>query len=72
MDRLRLREITAKDLKALLAWINTDSQVPDGTWCKDFGSFKLYSSAKAEDRTPQMRTPIPAYPDSDLHLLHGL
>ena len=46
MDRLRLRKITAKDLRALLACINTDPQVPGGAWCKDFGSFKLAGEGK--------------------------
>lgn len=46
MDRLRVREITAQDLRALLAWINADPQVPEGGWCKDFGSFKLVGGGK--------------------------
>jgi hypothetical protein len=41
LDRVRLRAIDAKDLSALLAWINIDPELPSGTWCKDFGSFKL-------------------------------
>jgi hypothetical protein len=46
MDRLRVREITAQDLGALLSWINGDPQVPEGAWCKDFGSFKLVGEGK--------------------------
>ena len=41
LDRMRIREIDAKDVTALLAWINTDPDLPDGQWCKDFGTFKL-------------------------------
>jgi hypothetical protein len=41
LDRVRIREIDARDLTALLAWINTDPELPSGSWCKDFGTFKL-------------------------------
>jgi len=41
LDRLRTREIRAADVTALLAWINTDPELPEGNWCKDFGTFKL-------------------------------
>ena len=41
LDRVRAREIGAGDLTALLAWINTNPEVPAGDWCRDFGSFKL-------------------------------
>ena len=41
MDRVRVREVSAHELGALLAWINSNPDVPAGTWCKDFGSFKL-------------------------------
>ena len=40
-DRVRLRSIDAADLTALLAWVNTEPDLPEGTWCRDFGSFKL-------------------------------
>jgi RNAse (barnase) inhibitor barstar len=40
-DRLRTREITARDLEALWDWVKTDPVVPNGRWYKDFGSFKL-------------------------------
>jgi len=33
--------LTLKDLTALLVWITTNPEVPDGPWCKDFGTFKL-------------------------------
>jgi hypothetical protein len=41
LDRARLREISARDLALLLEWIKTNPVVPDGSWCKDFGSFTL-------------------------------
>jgi hypothetical protein len=31
----------AQDVAALLAWINTQPELPEGAWCKDFGTFKL-------------------------------
>jgi hypothetical protein len=33
--------VSAHELGALLAWINSNPDVPAATWCKDFGSFKL-------------------------------
>jgi hypothetical protein len=39
--RTRERELSKEDLAALLDWIRTDPEVPDGPWWKDFGSFKL-------------------------------
>jgi hypothetical protein len=41
LARTRERELSASDLSALLAWIKTDPEVPEGRWWKDFGSFKL-------------------------------
>ena len=46
LDRVRTREISAHDLGALLAWINSNPEVPDGKWCKDFGSFKLVGEGR--------------------------
>jgi hypothetical protein len=40
-DRVRTRAISARDMAVLLAWINAEPDLPSGTWCKDFGSFKL-------------------------------
>lgn len=40
-DRIRLRAIDAKDLTALLAWVNSRPELPEGPWCKDFSTFKL-------------------------------
>ena len=41
IERLREREITQDDLRALRLWISTDPEVPEGPWWKDFGTFKL-------------------------------
>jgi len=30
----------------LLDWINSNPQVPDGTCCRDFGSFKLVGEGR--------------------------
>jgi hypothetical protein len=40
-DRVRTREISATDIRKLQEWIATDPEVPEGEWCKDFGSFKV-------------------------------
>jgi len=41
LARTRERELSPSDLAALLEWIKTDPEVPEGAWWKDFGSFKL-------------------------------
>jgi hypothetical protein len=40
-DRLRTREISKADLVKLMEWIRSNPAVPEGAWCKDFGTFKL-------------------------------
>ena len=40
-DRLRTREITEDDMVKLMNWISGNPEVPEGAWCKDFGTFKL-------------------------------
>ena len=40
-DRLRTRAITEDDMVRLMNWISTNPEVPEGAWCKDFGTFKL-------------------------------
>jgi hypothetical protein len=40
-ERLRLRQLSKADLLKLMEWIRTNPEVPDGAWCKDFGTFKL-------------------------------
>ena len=41
IDRMRTRRISIADLNQLRLWIESQPQVPDGEWFKDFGSFKL-------------------------------
>jgi len=45
-ERLREREISAKDLYELKLWRESDPEAPDGPWFKDFGSFKLCGEGK--------------------------
>ena len=41
MDRMRDRSITLDDLNQLRLWIESNPEVPEGDWYKDFGSFKI-------------------------------
>jgi hypothetical protein len=41
IERMRDRSITLADLNQLRLWIESDPDVPDEPWYKDFGSFKL-------------------------------
>ncbi len=41
MDRMRDRAISLADLNQLRLWIETQPEVPEGDWFKDFGSFKI-------------------------------
>ncbi|HLH02625.1 MAG TPA: hypothetical protein VKX25_07635 [Bryobacteraceae bacterium] len=41
IDRMRDRAISLADLNELRLWIDTQPEVPEGDWYKDFGSFKL-------------------------------
>lgn len=41
IDRMRDRAIGVADLHQLRLWIETRSEVPEGAWYKDFGSFKI-------------------------------
>ncbi len=38
-DRLRERKITTSDLANLQLWIESDPEVPEGEWFKDFRTF---------------------------------
>jgi hypothetical protein len=38
---MRQRKIELEHLNQLRLWIETQPEVPDGQWYKDFGSFKL-------------------------------
>jgi hypothetical protein len=41
IDRLRDRAITIADLNQLRLWVDTNPEVPEADWYKDFGSFKI-------------------------------
>jgi hypothetical protein len=40
-ERMRDRKISLDDLNRLRLWIDSKPEVPEGSWFKDFGSFKL-------------------------------
>jgi hypothetical protein len=40
-ERLRDREISVDDLYELKLWRESAPDVPEGSWDKDFGSFKI-------------------------------
>ena len=40
-ERMRDRNIGLADLNRLRLWIESQPEVPEGEWCKDFGTFKL-------------------------------
>jgi hypothetical protein len=46
VQRLRDRNISIEDLNQLRLWIESRPEVPDGSWYKDFGSFKLCGEGK--------------------------
>jgi hypothetical protein len=41
IDRMRDRAISLAGLNQLRLWIETQPEVPEGDWYKDFGSFKI-------------------------------
>jgi len=41
IDRMHDRGMSVADLNQLRRWMETNPEVPDGEWFKDFGSFKL-------------------------------
>jgi hypothetical protein len=40
-DRMRDRAIGIPDLNRLRLWIDSNPEVPEGDWYKDFGSFQI-------------------------------
>jgi hypothetical protein len=40
IDRMRDRAITVGDLNQLRLWIESEPEVPEGDWYKDFGTFR--------------------------------
>ena len=45
-ERVRQRQITADDLYQLKTWRESEPSAPEGSWYKDFGSFKICGSGK--------------------------
>jgi hypothetical protein len=41
IGRMRERAISIDDLNRLRLWIESQPEVPEGDWYKDFGSFKI-------------------------------
>jgi hypothetical protein len=41
IERMADRSITIEDLNQLRLWVESDPEVPEGEWYKDFGSFKM-------------------------------
>lgn len=41
VDRMRDRAISIADLNQLRLWIESQPEVPEEEWYKDFGSFKI-------------------------------
>jgi hypothetical protein len=41
IERMRDRSISVSDLNQLRLWIETQPEVPEDEWYKDFGSFKI-------------------------------
>ncbi len=58
LDRIRSREVTAEDLEALAAWLDTKPEVPAGDWFKRFpsmtvcGKGALVRTFLTEDQSP--------------------
>ena len=46
LDSMRDRAITLSDLNQLRLWIESQPEVPEGDWYKDFGSFKICGEGK--------------------------
>ncbi|MCX6616199.1 MAG: hypothetical protein NTZ98_08885 [Acidobacteria bacterium] len=41
IDRMRDRSISIADLNQLRVWIESNPDVPEGEWYRDFGSFMI-------------------------------
>ena len=41
IQRMADRSITLEDLNQLRLWVESNPEVPEGEWYKDFGSFKV-------------------------------
>ena len=48
IDRMRDRAISIADLNELRHWIDSNPEVPEGEWYRDFGSFKIEGNPSRE------------------------
>jgi hypothetical protein len=55
VERMRDRAITISDLNQLRLWIESQPEVPEGDWYKDFSTFKISEGASRKRRTPLKR-----------------
>jgi len=46
VERMHDRNISLEDLNQLRVWMESQPEVPDGLWYKEFGSFKLCGEAR--------------------------
>jgi hypothetical protein len=46
IERMRDRNLGLEDLNQLRLWMESNPDVPDGRWYKEFGSFKLCGEGK--------------------------
>jgi hypothetical protein len=46
VERMHDRNISLADLNQLRTWMESEPNVPDGPWYKEFGSFKLCGEGK--------------------------
>jgi hypothetical protein len=46
-QRLKDRRITLNDLDKLRVWVESQPDVPEGDWYKDFGAFKICGKGPA-------------------------
>lgn len=57
IDRMRDRSIQLADLNLLRVWIESQPEVPEGDWYKDFGSFKICGRARIPRRSCSQAKP---------------
>ena len=46
VERMHDRKVSLDDLNLLRVWMDSKPNVPEGSWYKDFGSFKLCGEGK--------------------------
>ena len=46
IERMHDRKISLDDLNRLRVWMESNPEVPEGSWYKDFGSLKLCGEGK--------------------------